>query len=365
MVVRATCGSVMFSAHASLFLALLCACGDDQSPSAPAPPAATVAARAVPSPSPLFGRERVVLNNLEGTCAAVADFNRDGDLDFLSIGVQENWSGGKYPDPRVAVLLRNDGLWTFSDITCSAGIDAIVNQPYHPKLDPKFPRLATASIEDLDNDGWPDLFLADRHATRVVGPSGQAGQNWASQAVRRALPTCFVLNNRGARRSCLLPDSQYIFQAREHVFGDFDRDGDLDLVLVTGQGAAQSAPQRKEILLHENLARQNFASRNFLQIRLNGTPSAAGGTNNRDGIGAKVFILRTGTSDLLGFQEIQTAFAYRSQRAPIAHFGLGTETSVDVRVVFPDGTRVSWNGVAANQRITVTDSALPGATAEL
>ena len=75
------------------------------------------------------------------------------------------------------------------------------------------------------------------------------------------------------------------------------------------------------------------------------------------GIGAKVRVYKAGSlwrpDGLLGFQEIGTGYGYASGQAPIAHFGLGNQATVDVEIVFPDGIRTVLKDIQIDRRLTV------------
>jgi hypothetical protein len=123
--------------------------------------------------------------------------------------------------------------------------------------------------------------------------------------------------------------------------GDYDGDGRLDLFLVNWF-------QGNESRLLRNISRSN----GWLDVAVAGRK-----TTNRMGIGTKVYVYKAGELNqqvgLLGFSEIATGYGFASAQAAVAHFGLGSEARVDVRVVFTDGTSESLEDVAGNQRVSV------------
>lgn len=131
-----------------------------------------------------------------------------------------------------------------------------------------------------------------------------------------------------------------IEDARGVAVADFDRDGQLDLlienfakpaVLLMGRGAAG----------------------HWLQIDLDGLAP------NRDAVGAVVTIT---TSQGSQTRQVGRGNAFLSCSSPVLHFGLGTATSVDrVTIQWPSGRRQHLTDVAAGQRLYVRESPPPDA----
>jgi hypothetical protein len=136
---------------------------------------------------------------------------------------------------------------------------------------------------------------------------------------------------------------------------DFDNDGRLDLFLPNWW------PESRSLLL-----RNETPGGNWLQIHIaasGGKGPASGGRQppgvNSNGIGSRVTMYtagKLGQADArLGCQGIAAGYGYASGQPAMAHFGLGTETSVDIEVTLPHGKgKVLRRGVKANQRLSIS-----------
>lgn len=116
--------------------------------------------------------------------------------------------------------------------------------------------------------------------------------------------------------------------------GDFDGDGDLDLVYANYEG-------------DPSVFRNDSTSGNRLVIALRGRES------NRFGVGAKVTISSASGEQV---RELQPARGYLSSGEPVVHFGLGDHDIVDrLEVRWPSGRRQTLTQVAANQRLVLDE----------
>lgn len=240
--------------------------------------------------------------------AAFGDLNRDGRLDLV-LAIHHERARNK--------IFLNEGirggLPHFRDITQAAGLPA--------RLGEKTPHM---EIQDLDNDGWPDLYFSAAWLTKngAVTPL-----LFRHRGVKDGLPQ-FTANGPLDRPMVYYPAGPS---------GDFDNDGRLDLFLINWYRGN-----------HSRLLRNVSPPRHWLQVRVRGRRM------NRMGIGAKVTV-RIPKGSLLGFQEITTGYGYASGQPAIAHFGLGGEKAVTVTVEFPDGKRITRTKVAADQRIVIEE----------
>jgi hypothetical protein len=127
--------------------------------------------------------------------------------------------------------------------------------------------------------------------------------------------------------------------AAEHVgrgccFGDFDNDGDLDILVVN-----MNEPPS---LLRNDLS----GERNWLKVRLVGVES------NRSALGARVvcsYGARKQAQEVMGQSSFYSVNDFR------LHFGLGGETTADLEIRWPLGRKETLLGVEANQLVVVRE----------
>ena len=120
------------------------------------------------------------------------------------------------------------------------------------------------------------------------------------------------------------------------AYGDFDGDGDVDLLLTTNGGPA---------LLFRN---DHTGGRRSLRVKLTGTKS------NRDAIGTLARV--TSAAGTSPWQMVKTGSSYLSQSEMPLTFGLGTATAVSrIEVKWPDGRAETLPGVAADLALVVEE----------
>ena len=225
---------------------------------------------------------------------AVGDYNRDGKLDVYVANFSDDYS----------VLFRNEGNGIFSDITYQAGL-----------VEPTIPFLKWGTgFLDFDNDGLPDLFVANGHVFPMIDK-----QNWGATWAER--PQLFR-NLDGVKFQEVPPAPGSgladVIPARGAAFGDLFNDGHTDVVINN----VDSTPA----LLRNVVKNGNH----WIELKLIGGPSSP-----RDATGAKVFVT---TGSIRQRVDVFTGGSYGSNSDPRVHFGLGSATKVDkVEIQWPSG----------------------------
>lgn len=191
---------------------------------------------------------------------------------------------------------------------------------------------------DYDLDGLLDIFAANGHVADDISrvqPTARYAQ--APHLFRNTGNGRFEEITARVGRALARP-----VVGRGAAYGDFDRDGDLDLLLTTSNGPVR--------LFRNDNANQN----DLLRVRTVGTRS------NRDGIGARVTV-RTGNSGSRAASiasMVKTGSSYCSQSEMPLTFGLGRpsgEKILTIEVRWPNGRTETINNVAANQAIVLEE----------
>ncbi|GAC1664365.1 MAG: CRTAC1 family protein [Candidatus Acidiferrum sp.] len=244
-----------------------------------------------------------------GMGAAAGDYDLDGRLDIFKTNFMDDTSD----------LYHNLGKGTFEDVSRRAGLG--VENRYVSW---------GAGIVDLDNNGLPDLFVVagsvypelEKHSAKYPYKNERLlfrnlGNGHFEELIEEAGP---AIAERHVSRGC--------------AFGDFDNDGDLDILIVN----LNEPPS----LLRNDVSPANH----WLKVKLIGAKS------NRSAIGSRVLVK---TGDTTQTQELCSQSSFLSCNDPRLHFGLGGATKAEVRVRWPDGTWQTIADVAANKLVTIKE----------
>jgi hypothetical protein len=240
-----------------------------------------------------------------------ADFDNDGREDIFVVAITNQ----AFP------LFRNSGDGLFEDVTYTHGVG------------PKTIRDTGwgNGIRDLNNDGYRDLFVA----AGAIDDNVESFSSRASRLRNRVLvgskPGGFTDVSDSAG-----PDFQQIGRHRGAAFGDFDRDGLLDIV-VTRIG------ERAELFFN-----RSRAAGNWLELALEGVKS------NRSAIGAVVRV-RT-ASGRVQWGRVSSAGSYASSNDLTLHFGMGEDDiAEEIEVTWPSGTVQRLKQVRCGQRVQIRE----------
>jgi hypothetical protein len=244
-----------------------------------------------------------------GMGIAVGDYDLDGNLDIFKTHFSDDTN----------VLYRNDGNGYFNDVTIRAGLG----------VETRYVGWGTRMV-DLDNDGFPDLFMV----TGSVYPE-----------VEKALPAYpyrtprLVFRNLGDGRFEELieeagPGVAATHASRGCAFGDFDNDGDVD-VLVMNMNEPPS-------LLRNDVSGKGH----WLKVLLVGVKS------NRSAIGGRVVARYGGRAQA---QEVTAQSSFYSADDRRLHFGLGEATTADLTIRWPNGETEKIAGVEADHLVVVRE----------
>ncbi len=251
-----------------------------------------------------------------GMGVSAGDYDLDGNLDLL----KTNFAGD------TPSLYHNIGGGNFEDATFAAGLGAHT----------QFLGWGCGFL-DFDNDGWPDILICNGH----VYPEVEQLKTEAGYPQRKLL----YRNLRNGRFADVSMQAGLGISepapCRGCAFGDFDNDGDIDVVVNT----VNDYPQ----LLRCDSALQN----NWIKIRTIGTKS------NRSGIGARLTCTTRPPGETKPHQqidEVRSGGSYISQSDLRVHFGLGKAEKVDMlEIRWPSGHVDTLKDVKANQLVFVKE----------
>jgi enediyne biosynthesis protein E4 len=229
------------------------------------------------------------------------DYDGDGRLDLIKTHFSQDHT----------TLYRNLGGALFEDVSVRSGM----------LLGPQLGW--GVGFVDIDNDGRLDVFIANGHIYPDVDRTGTSTYLQRNQLYWNAGRGRFRELSRELGGSLLEAKS-----SRGAAFGDYDNDGDIDVLVV-------NVDDRPTLL------RNDTTGGRWITVRLEGT------TSNRDAIGARLTLEAAGVQQTA---EVRSGGSYLSQNDMRAHFGLGTARQVDRLVIrWPNGRTETASGLASNQ----------------
>jgi hypothetical protein len=246
-----------------------------------------------------------------GMGIGIGDYDLDGNLDMFKTNFADD----------THVLYRNDGKGNFDDVTIRSGLG----------VETRYVGWGTGMV-DLDNDGLPDLFVA----TGSVYPE-----------VERRLPNYpfrtprLVFRNLGEGRFEELMEGAGSAVTAAHssrgcAFGDFDNDGDMD-ILVMNMNEPPS-------LLRNDVS----GGGHWLKVLLVGVAT------NRSAIGTRVVARYGGRRQA---QEVTAQSSFYSANDRRLHFGLGAERAADLAIRWTNGATETIPNVRGDQLVTIREGA--------
>ena len=249
-----------------------------------------------------------------GMGVATGDYNGDGLVDIFKTHFSDD----------LPALYKNSGRGFFEDASRSAGFDIT-----------RYVEWGTGLV-DFDNDGWSDVLI-------VTGSVYPEVEKIFKEYPHRG-PRLIYQNLRNGRfrdvTTLMGPGILSPRSSRGCAFGDFDNDGDVDVLVMN----MNEAPL---LLRNEYFSKSTRGPNNWLMLNLIGTKS------NRSAIGARV-AMKTGAQ--LQFQEVTSQSSYYSHNDHRLHFGLGQNKKADViEILWPSGDREVLNNVPANKIVNIKE----------
>jgi enediyne biosynthesis protein E4 len=246
-----------------------------------------------------------------GMGLGVADYDCDGWLDIFKTNFADDTCN----------LYHNNGDGTFSDVTFASGVG--INNQYVAW---------GCAFLDYDNDGWPDIMQINGHVYPEIDGTN-IGQTFKNPRL--------VYKNLGKGQfkdvsAEMGPGISERFSSRGAAFGDYDNDGDIDVLILNMND------------LPSLLRNDGGNKQNWIKLKLVGSKC------NRTAIGARVRVV-TGTH--VQIDEVHSGSSVMSQSDLRLHFGVGKAQTVDaIEVKWPTTQKIErFTSVKVNQILTIRE----------
>lgn len=277
------------------------------------------------TPSLLYMNNRDGTFREEGLFRGVALDDEGGEQSGMGLGIGDTSLSGHLDLFKTHFvedtcnLFRNDGAANFTDVTLSSRI----------AIETSYTCWGTG-IVDLDNDGYPDIFIVSGSVYPEVEKHLPQYPDKCPRILFRNLGNG-MFEELGELAGPGVTDRH---SSRGCAFGDFDNDGDIDILIVN-----MNEPPS---LLRNDLRGKDH----WIKLKLIGTKS------NRSAIGARVVAHYGGKSQA---QALTSQSSYYSCNDPRMHFGLGPAATVDLDIFWPSGLVERLKNVAADHLVTVEE----------
>ncbi|MYG01875.1 MAG: CRTAC1 family protein [Acidobacteriia bacterium] len=245
-----------------------------------------------------------------GMGLATGDYDGDGKLDIVKTLFADE----------MPALYRNFGNGTFADMSVAAGLHVVTQ---HIQWG--------TGLVDFDNDSWPDLFYSVGNLFPTVERFNPRYPYRGPRFLFRNMRDGSFANVTNECGSGLTTPHS----SRGCAFGDFDNDGDMD-ILVMNMNEPPS-------LIRADVSTGNH----WLKVKLFGVES------NRTAIGARVDVQAGGRTQA---QEVHSQTSYYSVNDFRLHFGLGSNSKADeLSVRWPNGKRETFRDLPADRLLHIEE----------
>ena len=243
---------------------------------------------------------------------SIGDYDRDGRLDIVVTNFSDDYNTIYHKNP--------DG--TFTDVSRAT-----------KTADASIPYVGWGTkFFDYDNDGWLVLFIVNGHVYPQIEGAYPGGMYRQRKLVYRNLRDGTFMEVAQALGAALMEPRA----SRGAAFGDYDDDGDVDVIVNDLDGPPM-------LLRNEGGSKAGH----WISLKLVGTRS------NRNAVGAKVWLKAGGLTQV---DEVRSGDSYISHSDWRLHFGLGSTTQVaEVIIRWPNGSTEKLTNPPIDKVVTVVE----------